>query len=150
MKPPKTWILIANGGEAVIAENHGRMDGVRLIDGYHYKNELLPPRDIMADKPGRTFDRVGGGRHAMEYSSDPAGQGERRFARQLSEVLDKAQKEDRFDRLVIAAAPSMLANLRDTLLPATRACLHAEIDKDYTKTPVADLAHLLRRVDAID
>ncbi|MDH3739997.1 MAG: host attachment protein [Hyphomicrobiales bacterium] len=150
MKPTRTWILMANAGQARICLNEGLSDGVHEIDGMSFENEHLPAREIMADKPGRAFDSVGGGRHAMEYASDPAEHAEEKFARHLSAVLDKALAEQRYDRLSVAAGPSMLARLRSALTPQTRGRLHAEIDKDYTKTPVHDLADVLRRAGAFD
>ena len=141
---------MANAGEARICCNEGRSDGVHLIEGMTFENEHLPAREIMADKPGRAYDSVGGGRHAMEYASDPTKHAEQQFAGHLSSILDKARTDKRFDRLSIAAGPSMLSNLRSALTPATRDCLHAEIDKDYTKTPVKDLPEVLRRAGAID
>ncbi len=150
MKPKKTWILIANAGEARICCNAGRRDGVHEVSGMTFTNSHLPAREIMADKPGRAFDSVGGGRHAMEYTTDPTRAAERQFADQLSEVLDKALNEGRYDRLSIVAGPSMLASLRTALTPAIRNHLHAEVDKDYTKTPLIELPDVLRRAGAID
>lgn len=150
MKPKITWILMANAGQARICLNEGRNDGVHEIEGMIFENEHLPARDIMTDKPGRAYDSVGGGRHAMEYSSDPTEHSEQQFAEKLSSILDKALDGKRFDRLSIAAGPSMLAHLRTALTPATRKLIHAEIDKDYTKTPVQDLPEVLRIAGAID
>ena len=150
MKPKTTWVLLANAGQARICVNEGRNDGISEIEGMTFENELLPARDIMADKPGRAYDSVGGGRHAMEYASDPAEHAEQKFANQLGAILDKARTDKQFDRLSIAAGPSMLANLRSALTPQTRSCIHAEIDKDYTKTPVKDFPELLRRAGAIE
>lgn len=150
MKSKRTWILIANAGQARICMNEGLRDGVHEVDGMSFENEHLPAREIMADKPGRAFDSVGGGRHAMEYASDPTEHAEQKFARYLSEVLDKALAQQRFDQLSIAAGPSMLASLRSTLTSAIRDRVHAEIDKDYTKTPIRDLADKLRSAGAFD
>lgn len=149
MKPTKTWVLVANGSEARILVNVGPNDGLHEIGGMAFEIERPPARDIMADKQGRAFDRVGGGRHAMEYSSDPARQAEHKFAQQLSGALSDGLFAKKFDCLVIAAAPAMLAEIRKALRPDVEALVHAEIDKDYTKTALGDLTELLRRSDAI-
>ncbi len=150
MKRKITWVLIANGGEARIVETEGRGGEVRDVDGMQFENATPPARDIMADKPGRAFDSAGQGRHAMEYTSDPAEQSELDFARQLSEVLETAFRNKRFDELSIVAAPAMLAKLRQALAPQVGATLRAEIDKDYTKVSKIDLPDYLRRSEAID
>lgn len=151
MKKPKiTWILIANGGRAHILSSTGSGTGIEEVDGMSFENPNPPARDIMADKQGRAFDRFGGGRHAMEYPSDPAEQSAQEFARYLDGILQKAVSKNSFDRLAIVATPSMLANLRQSLSPDVRARISAEVDKDYTKIPIAKLPQLLRQSGALD
>ena len=77
MKSVKTWILIANGSRARIVINEGVGRGVTAVAGKFFNRESQKGGDIMADRPGRTFNSEGTGRHAMEYSSDPVRERER-------------------------------------------------------------------------
>lgn len=150
MKPNRTWILVANRGEARICANEGRSEGVHELPGMKFDNDILPDREVMADRQGRAFDSVGAGRHAMERPSDPAEQADHQFAHRLIEKLHDGLARQQCDRLVIAAAPAMLAKLRKAMTPDVSAKVQAEIDKDYTSKSMKDLADLLRRAQAID
>ena len=148
MKPKTTWVLIANGGKARIVQRIGTDRRIEDVEGMTFHNELKPARDIMADKQGRAYESVGGARHAMEYPTDPAELVAQQFARELADTLHKAHVGKRYDRLVIAAPPGMMANLRQSLSKDVQASISAEITKDYTKTPVIDLPDRLEKEGA--
>lgn len=143
MKPTRTWILIADGAQARIARNDGPGRGVTLAheETFHGRNEA--GRDIMADRPGRTFDSAGEGRHAKEPHSDPREVEKRRFLREMVTLLDEAAKRDSFDRLVLVAPPKALGLLRNELSETLRKRLDGELDKDLTQVPVHELARHL-------
>ena len=54
-----------------------------------------------------------------------------------------------FDRLVIAAAPAALGDLRPALSEEVRRAILAELPKDLTKVPTARLAEHLDGVIAV-
>ena len=75
----------------------------------------------------------------MEPRTDPQRYAEYAFARDLSDHLEKAANEHRFDRLVLVAAPKALGDLRGLLpKPCTKRSWR-EIDKDLTNVPTRDL-----------
>ena len=49
----------------------------------------------------------------------------------------------RFNRLIIAAAPEVLGNLRPQLHKEVQACLVAEIGKDFTNHPLDEVERLI-------
>ena len=149
MKPQKTWILIADGARARIVLNEGVGKGIKAIDKMIFQQESQEVRDIMADKPGRTFDSAGQGRHAMAYSSDPKRENERNFAKFLADILNKESNKGSFDRLVITAAPKTLGDIRDALSGTTQQKGHSEIAKDFTQLPNDDLVNKLKDVLAV-
>ncbi|MEM7773998.1 MAG: host attachment protein [Pseudomonadota bacterium] len=140
MKPIRTWIVIADGARARVLLHDRSGGGIRAIETLDFRGPNLPDRDIHADKPGRTFDSVGAGRHAMEPKSDPHRTAKFDFARTLATFLDEQRAADAFDRLVIAAAPATLGDLRAALSPALKAVVHAELPKDLTQMPNDRLA----------
>ncbi|MGH6943019.1 MAG: host attachment protein, partial [Geminicoccaceae bacterium] len=99
--------------------------------------------EIASDRPGRSFDSAGQGRHAMEPPTDPQRYAKYAFARELAHRLEEAVHAHRFDRLVVVAAPRTLGDLRDLLPDAVKAKIVAEIDKDLTQVPVHDLSRHL-------
>ncbi|HSM43171.1 MAG TPA: host attachment protein [Afifellaceae bacterium] len=135
-----TWILIADGNRARIVKNDGPGLGIDAVDDQLYEREHHKTSDIMADRPGRSFDSAGSGRHAMEYSTDPERVEQREFARTLVEALEAAHRKDAFRQLVIVAPPQMLGDLRAELTDGLKTLVHAEVNKDLTHVPNGDLA----------
>ena len=75
----------------------------------------------------------------MEYSSDSRREDDRAFAKKLASVLEEAQRRNEYDRLVLAAAPRTLGDLRAILPDQVKAVVCAEVDKDLTQIPNSDL-----------
>jgi protein required for attachment to host cells len=141
MKPIVTWIVIADGNQAKIFEHGGPGKGLKPLKDLQFEQEPLKASEIMADKPGRSFSSAGpGSRSSMEYSSDPVAVRERRFVEDLADVLNKKQQEGAFDRLVIAAAPAALGDIRPALSDGVRGAILAELPKDLTNIPLPKLA----------
>ena len=104
-KPIKTWILVADGAQARILSKAGAdHDLIELEPGViHGAN--LKGHEIMSDRSGRTFDSVGGGRHAKVPHSDPRHVQELRFIQGLTERLEVGAQKGEFERLVVVAPP---------------------------------------------
>ena len=141
MKPTKTWIVVADGDQAKIFENDGPGKGLHAIKDLALEQEHLKARDIMADKPGRAgAGTAPGAKAAMEYKSDPVAVREQRFVEHLANVLERKHGEGAFQRLVIAAAPAALGDLRPALSDSLRQTILAELPEDLTNIPTAKLA----------
>lgn len=143
MKNKTTWVLIADGSRARILSTEGRLDELAPVEDQVFRNAHPRLRDILSDRPGRTFDSVGQGRHAMAYSSDARREDERNFAAKLNEVLEDALRRDEYGRLVVVAAPKMLGDLRAAFSDAVRKSVSAELDKDLTHVQNSEIPALL-------
>jgi protein required for attachment to host cells len=139
MKAKTTWILIADGAQAKVFEHLGPGSGLRVVEGMQFEQKALQAREIMADRPGRSFASSGSARSAMEYSSDPVAVRERRFVENVAEELDKHLQTGAFDRLIVAAAPTALGDLRPAFSKGVRETIVAELPKDLTNIPTAKL-----------
>lgn len=93
----------------------------------------------MADRPGRAFASAGHGRSAMEPATDPVEKIEVDFAKSLADMLNEKLTKKAFDRLIIAAAPQALGNLRKAFSPQVQATILAEMAKDLTRIPNTDV-----------
>jgi protein required for attachment to host cells len=145
----RTWLVIADGGRAKVMEADGRR-GFRPVDDMTLAIDLPKSRDILADRPGRTFDSVGAGRHAKENPTDPHRQLKREFAGTVVGHLRKAMLAKRFDRLILVAPPAFLGDLREELPKDLENKVAGEVTSDLTNTPESDLpAHLRRILDNI-
>lgn len=139
MKAIRTWILIADGARARIVVNEGPGKGVKEGPDKVFESLNVPAREIMADRPGRTFDSGGQGRHAKEPRSDPHEIEQRKMHHELAAYLDGEAKKGTFDRLIVVAPPRALGNIRAELSPAVQAKVTGELAKDLTNLAIHDL-----------
>jgi protein required for attachment to host cells len=143
MKPKRTWVLIADGARARILQSDGPGQRLEEVEGGTFHGDHAPTREIMSDRMGRAFSSVGPGRSAMEPQTDAHRDLKRRFAQHLADVLARKLAEKAYDRLVVVAPPTTLGDLRAALDQPVRATVTAELAKDLTKTPDAELAEHL-------
>ena len=139
MKKTVTWILIADGTQARVLEYTGPGKGLKQVDGLDFAIDSIQARDIMADRPGRSHSSVGHGRSGMEPKTDPVEYRETQFVKSLADMLDRQQQKGAFDRLVIAASPTAMGDIRKAMTPGVKKTILAELDKDLTNLPTPQL-----------
>jgi protein required for attachment to host cells len=136
-----SWILIANRAGARIVDKQA--NNFSLVETIAHEQGRLRDRDIDSDKQGRSFDRVGGGRHALSASESAHEHDAKAFAQQLADKLRAERNAKRFERLVLVAEPHFLGLLRDALDSVTARTVIASVSKDLSRTAMVDLgAHL--------
>lgn len=139
MKKTITWVLIADGAQARILEHTGPGKGLKQVEGLDWSQEALSNKDIVSDRPG---SRGGGGSHGpsgMEPRTDPVQHRETEFVKTVAATLDRQHQQGKFDRLVIAAAPIALGDLRKAISASVQKTVVAELNKDLTNLPTAQL-----------
>ena len=150
MKKTVTYILVADGARARLYANHGVGKGLQPVSGATHRADLHHhDRDILADRPGRTFNSVGQGRSAMEPQTEWHRFEKHKFAREMAKVLDAAAANKAFDRLILVAPPATLGDLRTELADATRKMVTAELPKDLTRHAEQELPQHLGTVLAV-
>lgn len=149
MKKTTTWILIADGTQARVLEHGGPGKGLSMVKGLDWSIEPLQSKDIDTDRPGRGHSSGGSARSSMEPKTDPAQHREAEFMRSVAGVLDRKALEGAFDRLVIAAAPIALGNLRKLLSDHVKKAVVAELDKDLTNLPTQNIDKHLDGIIAV-
>ncbi len=146
MKRPVVWILVADGSRARVFASAGK-------GKIEEKNEMASAhphsRAIMSDRPGRTFDSVGLGRHAMEPPTDAHEKAEADFLRILSKKLNTACKRKEFDRLIVVAAPRALGILRQIFPGQLASLITKEVSHDLTGFTTPALQTYLREREII-
>ncbi len=148
MKPVRTWILIVDGAHGRLFENRGPGKGLEALTE-EFEADHRADHEIVDDRLGRTFESAYSARHAITPRHDPHRELKRDFAESLAKMLDKRRKEHAFDRLIIVAPPKVLGDLREALPEPVRELITAELDKDLTKTPIAELPGHLAAVLAV-
>ena len=149
MKKVMTWVLVADGARARIFRNLGPGNGIDREAVKEFEGSTALSRDIACDRPGRTFDSAGPGRHAMAPPSDPHEHEQVNFLREVVAYIEKASQKKSFDRLVIVAPPTALGTLRAQLSGPLATKVTGELNKDLTKVPVHEIAGHLGRIMAV-
>lgn len=141
-----TWILIADRSHARILENTGSNSDLNVVREIEHPEGRLQNREIGADKPGRSFDSHGQGRHALGTEFDPTEHLAQQFAKSLAGVLEEGRTQHRYDRAVLVAEPRFLGLIRAALSDPTRDRVTASIDRDLSHIRTHDLPGHLRDV----
>jgi protein required for attachment to host cells len=138
----ETWLLVANSSLARIfkIENRNSLVELKVLE---HPESRLHNRDLVSDKDGRGFESMGPTRHAIEPPTSPKHQEFETFAKELANYLEEARVKGEFDRLYLAASPTFLGLLRQTLIPSTAKLLDGELNKDVTHLkPQEIMSHL--------
>jgi len=125
-----TWILVAHRGGARLFENKGPGKGLNLLHDIPHPEGRLKNKDIGADKPGRSIDSHGPGRHSLSSEQEPTAHITEQFAKQLSTMLDDGRHQQLYGKLVLVAEPRFLGSLRAALSTPTAALVMATVGKD--------------------
>jgi protein required for attachment to host cells len=139
MKPTVTWVLLADGAQAKVFAHSGPGSGLRPVEDLLFEEEPMKAQDIMSDRPGRAFASVGAARSGYEPQTDPVQHREANFVKNVAEQLDRKYQQSAFSRLIIAAAPTALGDIRGALSDGLKEAVVAEMPKDLTNLPTPQL-----------
>jgi protein required for attachment to host cells len=143
MKNVITWVVVADGTRARIYENDGPNQGLTEVAGGTLKGDRRRSREIVSDRPGRSFDSKGAGRHAMAYPTDADRHEHQEFARHVVDWIEAPRRRDRYDQLAIVAAPRTLGDIRDLLSDTSKSKVTCELDKDLVAATADDIVNAL-------
>lgn len=136
------WILVADGRRARVLVEQRR--GASLEEPDDWAMEIGPDELYdEQDRPPRSFDRVGAGRHAMDKGRSLHEQEEEKFLKRVAARVSEAERHNQFDHLVIAAPPRALGLLRSMLAPGAKSRIRADVSKDLLDEPASRLRERL-------
>lgn len=133
-----TWILIADGEKALFLRNEGDAEYPVFRVERIEEQDNPPSREQGANRPGRFHDGPNVQRSAVQDTDWHVLEKER-FAHEMARVLYKLAHKGRFERLILAASPRVLGELRDDLHKEVTALIVAEIPKTLTNHPVDEI-----------
>ena len=140
-----TWVVVADAKDALFYTRDKRHSIPERFDVLHASFAAAHDQELTTDRPGRTFDRFGPGRHTLNADESPKEEEQRRFVKRIAEKIDHGHAAGKFDRLVLVAPPAMLGVLRKHLTKATAATVIGEIGKTLTEQSPEKLAEELDR-----
>lgn len=142
IKDGRTFILLADGrrARALVEERRGaQLNAPADWELEISEDDLYEPQD----RPPRSFDRNGAGRHAMERVDLHEAE-EKKFLTRVAARVAQAAARKEFDHLVIAAPPRALGLLRDALPERVRALVALEAPKDLLAEDAARVRERLK------
>ncbi|MFI0434615.1 MAG: host attachment protein [Parachlamydiaceae bacterium] len=134
----ENWLVIANSSLARIfkIENGHHLKQIKILE---HPESRLHNLDLVSDKPGRVNESANVSRHALEKKTTPKDHEFSVFAKAIADFLNHAHNQGEFDGLYLAASPSCLGLLRETIDPNLAKTIKREIDKDMTHMTSEDI-----------
>lgn len=145
----RMWVAVVDGGKGLVLVNEGNALEPRLAVRRSYGIDNPPSHEQGRDRPGRFNDASGPHKSSVEVP-DPHQKAEDRFVREFVRDLEEDAAAGAFEKLVIAAPPVALGELRRHIGPALAKRIVKDIDADYVKMPVPDITKAVARALAED
>lgn len=137
------WVVVANNAEAKIFKVV-KFPKLEEIARMRSTESRLRDHELVSDRPGRNFSKMGNARHAYESKTDPQFHEFELFARALARQLHEAHERGEFTRLYLFCAPEFLGLLRPHL--NGRLPIRGEYTKDLVKQGVEQIEKQLTAV----
>jgi len=142
-KVPRIWVIAADEGIArIFRKDDGHLECIGEA-----RPEALTETELSNKSMGRMASAASS---TVQHKFEPHMKACRHealfFARELADWLDRAERADVFDRLVLVAAPRTLGDLRAVITDNVQSRIAAEIDKNLTKLNESDLRKALNNI----
>ena len=111
----KHWVVVADQSKArifTVSDPHGALLELGALEHPEARER---EQALTSDRPGRSFDSKGQGRHAMGEKAESGKQESIRFSKQVADHVRAAHNEGRCNRVLLVAGPSFLGLLRVNL-----------------------------------
>jgi protein required for attachment to host cells len=145
--PHNSLILVGDGQKALFLRNKGNPYKVDLVVERILEQDNPPTREQGTDRPGRSIANLGVAGPGVARSAmsevDWHHLAKERFADEIAEALYHHAHANLFDRLVIIAPAKILGNLRKAFHAEVIDRIVAEIPKELTSHPVAEIERLI-------
>ncbi|APE29936.1 hypothetical protein BOX17_02540 [Halomonas aestuarii] len=142
-----TWVVVADQARARLFSASDQRGPLEEVEELVNPEGRLHDRDLNADSPGRAFDSMGEGRHAMGKHHSPKEQEAIRFAHEVGKRLAAGLQDGAYRHLIISATPHFLGLLRETLSEDVAKRVLLELHKDLTALSSDEIrAHLPERL----
>jgi protein required for attachment to host cells len=136
------WVMVGDGEKALFFRNEG--DGIypnlEVLNVLEQENPRTGEQGT--DRPGRAHSSVGMHRSAMQETNWHKLE-KHRFAKEIADVLYTAAHRGRYSKLVIAAPPMTMGDIRKALHKEVSDKVVAEISKDLTNMPKDEIERAL-------
>ena len=141
--PHDALVFIGDGRKALFLRNSGDEKFPDLRFERVFAEENPPTHEQGAGRPAVTFAHAGSHRRVSIEQTDWHHLEEHRFVGRVAAALEDVVRKRSVPALVVVAPPRTLADLRAAFHADVKKRIVAEVGKDLTNHPVADIeAHL--------
>lgn len=137
--PHNAYVFVGDGRKALFLRNEGDEKCPNLKAERIFVDENPRTQEQGSDRPGRDFGCRDTNRRSSLPTTDWHELEERRFTHQVACALEQLVRAQSVPGLAIVAPPRALADLRHAIHKDVRDMIFAEIDKDLTRHPIADI-----------
>ncbi|MBS8227874.1 host attachment family protein [Vannielia litorea] len=138
-----TWVLVADSEKALFLENITDGEDPYLVVSGKEEQENPSDREQSANRPGRMQDTGVQQRSALD-DTDWHELAKERFAHDLADLLYQKAHRGAFDRIVLACAPQVLGELRQTLHKEVADKVVFEVPKTLTNHPLDEIEKIVK------
>src|SRR5208282_2890796 len=137
--PHDAMVFIGDGRKALFLRNAGDAKYPDLRVERVFAEENPPTHEQGTDRPGRGVESAGTHRRSSVEQTDWHHLEEHRFTARVAAALEDMVRRRGVPALVVVAPPRTLADLRNAFHADVKKRIVAEVGKDLTKHPVADI-----------
>jgi protein required for attachment to host cells len=136
------WVMVGDGEKALFFRNQGTAADPKLEVMSVLEQENPKTSEQGTDRPGRAFSSVGTHRSAMQETNWHKLE-KHRFAKEIADALYEAAHRGQYSKLVLAAPPMTMGDLRKALHKEVSDKVVAEVSKDLTNMPPHEIERVL-------
>jgi protein required for attachment to host cells len=143
MIPHDALVLIGDGRKALFLRNKGAPARLRFEVEDVFEQDNPSTSEQGTDQPGRAVTGVGTARNGAIEGTDWHRLAEERFAVEIADTLYRRIHAGHCEKLVVVAPPRVLGEMRKAFHKEVAACISAEVPKELTSHPVAEIEKIL-------
>ena len=137
--PHDAMIFVGDGQKALFLRNKGDEKFPNLIAERVFVDDNPLTHEQGTDRPGRVFKRAATNRRSGVAATDWHEVEKHRFARRVAAAMEELVHAKKVKTIITVAPPRTLADLRQAFHADVKTKIVAEIGKDLTKHPAADI-----------
>jgi protein required for attachment to host cells len=135
-----SWLLV---GDGVRAQFYAIVTAlplrIKAVPAGRYRGSNKKTSELESDRPGISFESVGGARHAIQRRSNAHQREEDKFVGRVAAAVNAAAVSKKFDDIIIVAPPRALAAFRKSFDATTEAKIRRQIRGEWTKLNTAEI-----------
>lgn len=132
-KHTTTWVVVADSHNVKIFQSDEKFsEPLALVKEIILATEANPPK-------GRSFDRMGAGRHAIEPHTDFKEVERQHLAAEVEKFLQQSLTQNQFQNLILVAPHKMFETLDEKLSEQVKQKVVRELRKNISEFSAAEL-----------